>query len=141
VYVVSERSWHLLPNSEAIILYVGQAQHLRYRIGQLLPDLFGFTSDDRADREAYEHRGGHSLWHRYCVEFGIEPLNLYFAWCARCGCLDCSEASLRELMPNEWKSLVRGACSRHHPPIGSPGSYPAVAIPLSPRRLPTFSKN
>jgi len=110
VYVVSERSWKLLPNREAGILYVGQAQYLRYRIGQLLPDLFGFTSDDRADREAYEHRGGHSLWHRYCVEAGLEPLNLFLAWRARSECLDCTEANLRELMSIEW-TPVRRACT------------------------------
>jgi hypothetical protein len=132
VYVISERSWQLLPNREAGILYVGQAQYLRYRIGQLLPDLFGFTSDDRADREAYEHRGGHSLWHRYCVETGVEPLNLFLAWHARCECLDCTEATLRELMPIEWKSAARRACSRHHPSLGSPGIYPASIAKVPP---------
>jgi hypothetical protein len=132
VYVVSQRVWRRSPDKVAGILYVGQTPYLRYRIGQLLPDLFGFTSDDRADREAYEHRGGHSLWHRYCLEVGVEPLNLYLAWCARCECLDCTEASLRELMLIEWKSPARRACSRHHSPLGSRGSYPASIAKVPP---------
>jgi hypothetical protein len=142
VYVVSERSWPVLPNREAGILYIGQAQYLRYRIGQLLPDLFGFTSDDRADREAYEHRGGHSLWHRYCVEASVEPLNLYFAWCPRCRCLDCAEVRLLELAKIEWMSPVRRNCLRHHPQLDLVNNCSAsVAYRAGSVRLPTFSRN
>jgi len=116
VYVVSERSWLAPPNRESGIIYVGQAHYLRYRIGQLLMDLLGFTSDDRADGEAYEHRGGHSLWHRYCLERGTEPVDLYIAWYPECECLDCAEAKLLELVRAEWKAPSR-SCSRHIPAL------------------------
>ena len=142
VYVVSERIWQVLPNRQAGILYVGQAQHLRYRLGQLLPDLFGFTSDDRADREAYEHRGGHSLWHRYCVEAGIEPVNLHLAWCARCQCLDCAEERLRELMQIEWMSPVRRNCDRHRPQLDLVSNCSASVVHHADSvHLSTFSRN
>ena len=142
VYTVSKRGWYGLPTREAGILYVGQAQYLRYRIGQLLPDLFGFTSDDRADHEAYEHRGGHSLWHRYCVETGVEPFNLYFAWCPRPRCLDCAEIGLRELMQIEWMSPVRRNCERHHPHLDLVSNCSgSIAYRANSERLSSFSRN
>jgi hypothetical protein len=67
--------------------------YLRYRVGQFLSDLLG-TSDDPAAEEAYQHRGGHQLGHRYCVGRQIEPADLYLAWCTLAEYLDCAEAKL-----------------------------------------------
>lgn len=62
VYIVSEKPWHNLPAEADRILYVGQAAYLRHHIGRLMCDLFGFTGDNPSAQEAYQHRGGHSLW-------------------------------------------------------------------------------
>jgi hypothetical protein len=141
VYVVSEHSWVAPPNREAGIIYVGQAHYLRYRIGQLLMDLLGFTSDDRADGEAYEHRGGHSLWHRYCLERGIEPIDLYFAWYPQCECLDCAEAKLLELVSKEWKVPSR-SCGRHIPMLDLLHNCSVLATAsTASKRLSEISKN
>ena len=138
IYVVSERRWLAPPNREAGIIYVAQAPYLRYRIGQLLTDLLGFTGDDRAEGEAYEHCGGHRLWHRYCLERGVEPLDLYFAWYSLCECLDCAEAKLVELVTEEWRLPLR-SCSRHSPLLELSSNYSVAAT--SSRRFPYISKN
>ncbi len=39
-----------------------QAAYLRYHMGRLLCDLLGFTGDNPSAEEAYQHKGGHSLW-------------------------------------------------------------------------------
>src|SRR5271154_2527745 len=49
VYVLSEQAWNGLPDRRAGLIYAGQTHYLRYRIGQLLCDLLGFTGDDPAD--------------------------------------------------------------------------------------------
>ena len=116
LYVLTERSWSRTPTGEANILYVGQARYLRYRIGQFLSELIGFTSDDPADKEAYQHRGGHQLWHRFCVRREIEPADLYLAWRAEADCLDCAQAQLAELVPMQWRSSLSRACGHHTMP-------------------------
>jgi hypothetical protein len=115
VYVLTERTWQTMPTKQANIVYAGQAQYLRYRIGQLLCDLFGFTGDDSADGDAYEHRGGHLVWHRYCIARNMEPLNLYVGWCTPCNCMDCAEARLLDLMAIGLGSAARRTCHRHSP--------------------------
>ncbi|HLH76033.1 MAG TPA: hypothetical protein VKV28_04415 [Candidatus Binataceae bacterium] len=117
VYLVSEQAWHGLPNQGANLVYADQAPYLRYRIGQLMCDLLGFTSDDPAQGEAYEHRGGHFLWHHYCLQQGTEPLNLYFAWCAQCQCIDCAINALLELTPMAAELARRQSCNKHVPPL------------------------
>ncbi len=112
--------------------------YLRYRIGQLLTDLLGFIGDDRADGEAYQHYGGHRLWHRYCLEHGVEPLDLYFAWYSQCECLDCAEAKLLELVPKDWKSPHRG-CSRYSPILELSSNCSVLAI--GPGPVPYLSEN
>ena len=48
LYLLSQHRWQHLPDGEAGVLYVGQAKYLRYRVGQFLADLLGFTGDDAA---------------------------------------------------------------------------------------------
>jgi hypothetical protein len=113
VYVISEQPWREMPSKTSGILYVGQAMYLRRRIGQLLCDLMGFTGDEYSDRESYEHRGGHRLWHCYCLARGVEPSSLYVGWCSQCLCLDCAEAKIREMMDVRWNLYPTRSCDRH----------------------------
>lgn len=119
VYVLSEHAWQGIPDRQAIIIYAGQAPYLRYRIGQLLCHLFGFTGDDPADGEAYEHRGGHLLWRGYCLARRVEPLNLYFAWCTPCKCMDRAEIRLLDLVTITPAPVARRTCDRHNPTLDS----------------------
>jgi hypothetical protein len=128
LYLLSQRRWQHLPDGEAGALYVGQAKYLRYRVGQFLSDLLGFTGDDPAEEEAYQHRGGHQLWHRYCVAREIEPANLYLAWRTLAECLNCAEAKLSELLPREWRLSTLRTCSQHNRGIASPDGDAAVAV-------------
>ena len=116
VYVLSEQAWKGIPDGRADLIYTGQTHYLRYRIGQLLCDLLGFTGDDPADEEAYEHRGGHVLWH-YCIARGVEPVNLHLSWCAPCKCMDCAVSTLLELTPFGSALARRRNCSKHHPAL------------------------
>ena len=111
LYVLTERSWARAPAREANVLYVGQAQYLRYRIGQFFSELVGFTSDDSAGEEAYQHRGGHQLWHRFCLGRETEPTDLYLAWRTEPECLDCAQARLAELLPMQWRSSLSRTCA------------------------------
>jgi hypothetical protein len=99
-----------------------------------LSDLLGFTSDDPAAEEGYQHRGGHQLWHRYCLTREAEPANLYLAWCTLFECLDCAETKLVELLPREWRPSPLRTCSQHNRGTASPGGDTAVSVPtLLPR--------
>ena len=113
VYVVSEDPWDEIPNKSSGIIYVGQARYLLSRIGALLCDLLGFTGDEYSEGEAYEHSGGHFLWHYYCLANSVEPSNLYVGWCSPCRCLDCAEARLRESIDLRW-NLYRNKPCEHH---------------------------
>ncbi len=117
VYVVSERSWDETPSRSSGIIYVGQARYLRSRIGSLLCDLLGFTGDEYGEGEAYEHSGGHFLWHHYCIAQAAEPSRLYLGWCSTFRCSDCAEARLRELMKFRWNLYPTRSCDRHTPPL------------------------
>ena len=117
VYVISERPWNEMPNKSSGIIYVGQARYLRSRIGALLCDLLGFTGDEYSDGEAYEHGGGHFLWHHYCIAHAVEPSNLYVGWCSPCRCLDCAEAKLRDLMDIRWNWYPTRSCEHHIPAL------------------------
>lgn len=140
VYLVSERAWQESPNRQAGVIYAGQASYLRYRIGQLLSDLFGFTGD--VDGEAYQHRGGHWLWHRYCVGHNVEPANLYVAWRSGCECLDCAEAELVEFIPIELKWRLARRCTRHSFPLHLALNWPATrSAHAETERLIRISKN
>ena len=116
-YVISERLWDEMPNKSSGIVYVGQARYLRSRIGALLCDLLGFTGDEYSDGEAYEHSGGHFLWHYYCVAHAVEPSSLYVGWCSPCKCLDCAEAKLRELIDIRWNLYPTRSCEHHSPAL------------------------
>ena len=118
VYVVSERPWDEMPSKSSEILYVGQAKYLRSRIGALLCDLMGFTGDEYSEGEAYEHSGGHFLWHYYCIAHAVEPTNLYLGWCSPCRCLACAEVKLRELINIPWNLYSTRSCEAHIPPLG-----------------------
>jgi hypothetical protein len=113
VYVVSEQAWRDVPTKADRILYVGQAAYLRYQIGRLLCDLLGFTGDNPSAEEAYQHKGGHSLWSHYCRPRQIEPANLYLGWCAEYVCVVCAETKLLELV-STGPRRVRG-CTTHRP--------------------------
>lgn len=115
VYIVSENSWRDLPTPDDNILYVGPAAHLRYHIGRLVCDLLGFTGDSPSPEEAYQHKGGHSLWSRYCLPFKIEPGRLYLAWCSECLCVACAETKLLQMITT-CPHRVR-ICAAHRPAL------------------------
>jgi len=116
VYIISERQWGALPDTTCGILYVARAAYVRFRIGQLLCDMCGFTSDGPKE-EAYEHRGGHALWHYYCKPRQVEPLSLYIGWSCGCTCLDCAEIKLAEMLTVRLNVLTIRSCGSHQPPI------------------------
>jgi hypothetical protein len=116
LYIVSERPWSGMPNLNAGLIYVGRAAYIRYRMGQLLCEMCGFTSETTED-EAYGHRGGHAIWHRYCLPRNVEPLSLYIAWCSDCRCLDCAEMKLAPMLTVRLDVMPIHPCSRHRPPL------------------------
>ena len=110
VYVLSEKAWRDLPKKADGVIYVGQAAYLRYQIGRLLVDLLGFTGDSE---EAYQHKGGHTLWSHYCLPRQIEPADLYLGWCSDCLCLACAETKLLEMMTIGARRV--NICAMHRP--------------------------
>ena len=60
--------------------------------------MLGFTGDNPSAEEAYQHKGGHSLWSHYCLPRKIEPGRLYLGWCSACICVACAETGLLEMM-------------------------------------------
>jgi len=113
VYVISEKPWEEVPATADGVLYVGQAAYLRYQIGRLLCDLLGFTGDNPSAEEAYQHKGGHSLWSHYCLPRQIEPANLYMGWCSECLCIACAETKLLEMMRTGPHRVT--ICAAHRP--------------------------
>jgi len=113
VYIVSEHPWRDVPTGDDNILYVEQAAYLGYQLGRLLCDLLGFTGDSPSAAEAYQHRGGRSLWSHYCLPRKIEPGRLYFGWCSACICVACAEARLLEMMITGPHRV--GSCPAHEP--------------------------
>ena len=116
VYIVSERQWHGMPDPTCGLLYVARVAYVRYRIGQLLCEMCGFTGDSIED-EAYGHRGGHALWHHYCQPRQTEPLGLYIGWCCDCACLDCAAIKLAEMLTVRLNLLTVRSCGSHRPPL------------------------
>ncbi len=116
VYIVSEHEWRDRPDSTCGLLYVGRAPYVRYRIGQLLCEMFGFTTDS-SDDEAYGHRGGQALWHQYCQPRQTDPLSLYVGWCSDCACLDCAEIKLAEMLTALLNLVTVRSCGSHRPPL------------------------
>lgn len=86
LYLVSVRSWRVVPDADCGPLYVGsntgRSRRFRTRVGDLLADMFGFFGGGTG-----HHSGGRSLF-RYCLEHGISPSDLHLAWrsveCSRC---------------------------------------------------------
>src|SRR5215469_10977307 len=115
VYVVCEKPWEEVPATTDGVLYARQAAYLRYQIGRLLCDLLGFTGDDPHAREAYQHRGGHSLWSHYCLPRRIEPATLYLGWCSECLCIACAETKLLAMMRTGPHRLT--ICAAHRPAL------------------------
>jgi len=113
VYVVCEKPWEEVPTTADGVLYVGQAAYLRYQIGRLLCDLSGFTGDNPSAEEAYQHKGGHSLWLHYCLPHQIEPADLYLGWCSECLCIACAETKLLEMMRTGPHRVT--TCAAHRP--------------------------
>ncbi len=52
---------------ESLADFICSRAYLRYQIGRLLGDLLGFTGDNPSSEEAYQHKGGHSVWAHYCL--------------------------------------------------------------------------
>jgi len=115
VYIVAEKPWRDWPADADGILCVGQAASLRYQIGRLMCDLLGFTSDNPSAEEAYQHKGGHSLWSHYCLPNQIEPVRLYLGWCSECLCLNCAETKLLEMITTGPRRVR--ICASHRPPL------------------------
>src|ERR1700687_5924447 len=97
IYVLSERHWNRQPEAQAGILYVGQAQFLRDRIGRLVAEILGFTGDNPSYGGSYYHSGGHRLWHGHCLKMNTEPIEFFLGWYAKPQCLDCGETGLIRL--------------------------------------------
>lgn len=107
-----------MPDGAGKLLYAGRASYLRYRIGQLLCGLLGFTSDDPTDGETADgHPGRHLLWRRYCVARNVEPLNLHFAECSPCKCMDCALNSLLAMTLFAWACAPQRTCDKRHPTL------------------------
>jgi hypothetical protein len=113
VYILTANPWRDLPTQKDNILYVGQAPYLRYQVGRLLSDLLGFTGDDPSPEEAYQHKGGHSLWSQFCLPRKIEPGWLYLGWCSTCVCVACAETKLLEMMITGPQ--MSRICAAHRP--------------------------
>jgi hypothetical protein len=111
IYVVSTKPWASRgPTSDGSILYVGQGNVLRRRIGQLVAEMLGFTKD-KASGGGLLHSGGHHLWH-YCLAEETEPTKLFLGWSVVRGCLNCAEAkSARKLGPKLSRATPR--CRKH----------------------------
>jgi hypothetical protein len=79
--------------------------------------------------EAYQHKGGHSLWSHYCLPRKIEPGQLYLGWCSACICVACAETRLLEMMitgPHRVRICVA------HRPVLDLGQNCRGLIPTSP---------
>ncbi len=133
LYIVSQRPWSGMPDVNAGLIYVGRAAYIRYRIGQLLCEMCGFTSETTED-EAYGHRGGHAIWHGYCLPRNVEPLSLYIAWCSEGQCLDCAEMKLAPMLTVRLDVMPIHPCSRHRPPLDLAENCSRRAQAFSPRR-------
>ncbi len=116
VYVLSQRRWREAPDKRSGLLYAGQSPYLRFRMGEFFSDLFGFTSDDFGDGEAYKHRGGHAVWHLHCLREHISPLTLWIGWYATPVCLNCAEVNLCKMIGLIEPCPALGLkCERHAP--------------------------
>lgn len=115
LYIVSRQPWRSkLPDQRDSVLYVGQSNDVRYRLGQLIGDALGFTGDSPGYSGSYYHSGGHRLW-QYCLQEHVSVSTLFLAWYTSCVCLDCGEIALiGQLKP----LLARGVpvqCAIHTP--------------------------
>lgn len=112
VYVVTEAEWARKPDPEATILYVGSntsdSALFRVRIGSLIADLFGFYSDERG-----HHSGGQSL-HKYCLEVGLDPSDLYIGWKARVECARCAENNRYDRLQPRLNRARPARCKVHN---------------------------
>lgn len=111
IYVVSAKPWASGgPTSRDSILYIGQGKVLRRRIGQLVAEMLGFTSD-KASGGGLLHSGGHHLWH-YCLKEEKEPTKLFVGWSVVRSCLNCAEAEIAgKLDPKLSRATPR--CKEH----------------------------
>ena len=124
-----------MPTEADTILYVGQAAYLRYQMGRLMCDLFGFTGDNPSAEEVYQHKGGHALWSHYCLPHQIEPAGLYLGWCSEYLCVACAETKLLEMMITGPRRVRM--CAAHRPALdlrqNCRGVIPATQNSAGPR--------
>jgi hypothetical protein len=110
IYLVSDAAWNGEPDKACRPLYVGsntgRSARFRTRLGDLLADLFGFFG-----AETGHHSGGQHL-HRYCVESGVHPLDLYLAW-AVVGCARCDENAVFDQLEPRLNRSRPSRCDLH----------------------------
>jgi len=83
IYLVSEKPWSVRPSDECVPLYVGGSTQLRFRMGDLLSDMFGFFPP--------RHHPGRQSLYDYCKRNSLSPMSLHIGWLDKCGCTECAE--------------------------------------------------
>lgn len=125
IYVLSQKSWKEVPDEKCGLLYVGQSQYLRFRMGELFSDLLGVTPDSFDDEEAYKHRGRQADWHWHCLRKHVSPPALWIGWYEAPRCLNRAEINLfqmvRLIVPGRPTGLK---CERHGPVLDLATSCP-----------------
>ena len=117
IYIVTERSWTGTPQAETGILYFGQTSSLRYRVGQLVAEILGFTTETPGVAGAYYHGAGHRIWTDYCLQRNAEPLTLNIGRFTKFECLNCAESQLIKRYDPVYNATVGNICRRHMPPL------------------------
>jgi hypothetical protein len=117
IYIVTERSWNGTPDVNAGVLYVGQTRYLRDRVGRLIAEILGFTTEISGYSGSYYHNGGHCLWTDYCLKQNVEPLTLHVGWLLGCHCLNCAESELIKKFNPICNSQRGNLCHDHVPPL------------------------
>jgi hypothetical protein len=126
LYVLSERRWTASePTSQDEVLYVGQGGNLRFRIGQLTSEVFGFTGEDPRYAGSYYHSGGHRVWH-HCVTHEVPVQSLCIAWFTGCRCLDCGEVRLIKQLKPRLNSRLPETCADHSPVLSLSEALPRL---------------
>jgi hypothetical protein len=113
VYIVSRLPWQTEPTLASQPLYVGGLLNdwprFRTRIGDLVADMFGFFGE--VGKKGH-HSGGQSL-HRYCIEKGLSPRDLYIGWAKNIECHRCAEIAVYDRLSPLLNKNRPAACEIH----------------------------
>ena len=113
IYIVTENSWTGTPDVNSGVLYIGQTRYLRDRVGRLVAEILGFTTETSGYSGSYYHSGGPCLWTDYCLKRNAEPLTLHVGWLLGCKCLNCEESELIKKFHPICNSSSGNICNEH----------------------------